>query len=67
MCGYLDAPTVDVLGGGRKRLIYCRLEAQVGMAASDSERPLEIERHDSRERPTSFPDNLVSCIPKLYI
>jgi len=47
--GCLDTPTVDALGGGWKRLIFCGLEAQVGMAASDSERPLEIERHDSRE------------------
>ena len=65
--GYLDSPTVDVLAGGWKRLTFCGLEAQVGVAASDIERPLEIERHDSGERPTSFPDDLVSRIPELYI
>lgn len=41
--GYLDTLIVDVPGGEWKGLIFCGLEAQVGVATSDSERRLEIE------------------------
>ena len=46
--GYLDTLTVDVLGDEWKRLIFCGLEAQVGVATSDSERRLEIKRCNYR-------------------
>ena len=39
---------VNALGGEWKRLTFCRLEEQLGVAASDSERPLEIEGRNCR-------------------
>ena len=57
---------INALGGKWKRLILCGLEAQMGVAASDSEGPLEIERPNSRERTTSLPNELMSCVSKLY-
>jgi len=38
----------------------------MGVAASDSEGLLEIERPNSRERTTSLPNELMSCVSKLY-
>lgn len=57
---------VDALGGEWNRLTFCGFEAQVGVAASYSERPLEIERRNSREQKTSFLNELMPYISELY-
>ena len=47
--GNSDTLIVDVLGGEWKILIFRGLEAQVGVATSNSERQLEIELHKCGE------------------